>query len=301
MGKLLDLMKQTASRRPNGQPRPVDEPERVVESDDLEEEIPFIEVGPNKSLEASASVLSHTPPPAPPPPAPAADTVVFRPALAEAGGPRRPRFAPEIVAFHEPDHPVSTQYRDLMTAVLASAGPPPRVLLFATTRPDADAGGVVLNLAVVAARAGRHVAVVDASRRPPGVAERLGLPERPGLTEVLFGATPLDRAVQSSDLAHLSLLAAGGSPPGGGVRFAAETVRSVLRQLRQRLDLVLVRGPFWDGPDAAALGAACDAVYLVVAAADAGSPQLDDLVQSLPNGVRLAGYVLSGEDWRPAA
>jgi Mrp family chromosome partitioning ATPase len=307
MGKMLETLRHAVGRRPadDRRPRPEDEPERVVRPDGGEEEVPFIEVGPHRSLEASPSVLAHRPAPtAAAPAAPdAAPAVAFRPALSEEGRPLRPRFAPEVVAFHQPDHPISAQYRDLLAALAASAGAPPRALLFAPALPDGDAGAVVLNVAVVAVRAGRHVVVVDAARRPPSAAERLGLAQRPGLAEVLSGAAPLDRAVQPTDLAGLSALPAGGGPDlAGGVRYAAETLRSVLRQLRQRLDLVLVRGPCWDGRgDVLALGAACDAVYLILPAREAASMQVDELVQTLPaHGVRLGGYILADEE-RPAA
>ena len=62
-----------------------------------------------------------------------------------------------------------------------------------------------------------------------------------------------------------------------------ETPASLLRQVRQRCGLVLVLGPHWDGrPDAAALAAACDVVYLVLPEQEAGSPQVDELLQAIP-------------------
>jgi Mrp family chromosome partitioning ATPase len=295
MGKMLETLKQATARRV----RPPDEPDRVLRLDDEapEGEASFIEVGPHKFMEASAAVLAAKPAPQ------GLHGVAFRPPpAATAEAPRSARVAEGIIAFHQPEHPVSAQYRDLLAALATSAGDPPRALLLAPALPDGDAGAVALNVAATAARAGRHVVVVDGCRRPPGAAERLGRAGRPGLTEVLSGAAPLDRAVQSTDLANLSLLPAGAPHLGGGVRFVAETLRSVLRQLRQRLDLVLVRGPYWDGrADVVALGAACDAVYLVLPEREAGSPQVDDLVQTLPShGVRLGGYILA-EDERPAA
>src|SRR5262249_12234242 len=81
---------------------------------DAEEEIPFIEVGPRKSMEASPSVLACAPPSSPrmcpeahtvphgelPQSVPAPRSVHFR-ALPGRATPRA-RFAAELVAYHAP-------------------------------------------------------------------------------------------------------------------------------------------------------------------------------------------------------
>ncbi|HZY83278.1 MAG TPA: hypothetical protein VFE78_00495 [Gemmataceae bacterium] len=312
MGRVLDALRQAEAphaeptRRPPPAETPAPAPE-LAEDTDPETEIPFIEVGPRKSMEASPSVLACTPsallaagraaeaPAAPAPPTPGA--VVFR-ALGRAAAPCRSRIAPEVVAFHAPEQAAGAQYRDLLAA-LAAAGPGVRqaALLFTPALADADATAVVLNLAVTAARQGRRrVLAVDGNLRRPGVAWRLGVPEAPGLREVLGGAVTLDEAVQETEQPNLLALSAGAPAGGVGPRFVAETMRSLLRQLRQRFDLVLVDGPRWDGrPDAALLAAACDAVYLVLPEKDAESPEVDELLQALPaQGARLAGCVLAG-------
>ncbi len=306
MGRVLDALRQAEA--PHGEPErrpqpPAEASAPLLVDDAAGEEIPFIEVGPCKSLEASPSVLACTPSAllaagrAAPLAAPTPGTVAFR-AVGRPAAPCRSRIAPEVVTFHSPEQPVSVQYRDLLAAV-AAAGPGVRqaALLFVPGLPAADATPVVLNLAVTAARQGRRrVLAVDGNLRQPSVAWRLGLPVAPGLREVLGGAVTLDEAVQETEQPNLLALTAGAPAGGVGPRFVAETMRSLLRQLRQRFDLVLVDGPRWDGrPDAALLAAACDAVYLVLPEKDAESPEADELLQALPaQGARLAGCVLAG-------
>ncbi len=306
MGRVLDALRQAEAPHGGAERRPPTTAELpgpaplLAEDAHPAEEIPFIEVGPRKSLEASPSVLACTPSAllaAQTPGAAASATVAFR-ALGRPAAPSRSHIAPEVVAFHAPEQPASAQYRDLLAAV-AAAGPGGRqaALLFVPGLPAADATPVVLNLAVTAARQGRRrVLAVDGNLRRPGVAWRLGVPEAPGLREVLAGAVTLDEAVQETEQANLLALAAGAPAGGVGPRFVAETMRSLLRQLRQRFDLVLVDGPRWDGrPDAALLAAACDAVYLVLPEKDAESAEADELLQALPaQGARLAGCVLAG-------
>jgi Mrp family chromosome partitioning ATPase len=280
-----------------------------------EAEMPFIEVGPHRSMEASPSVLASTSeggpgngPAAPRPLFPEPRNVAFR-ALpgSEYRGGHGSRIAPEVVAYHAPGDPLSGRYRDLLAALLTALGDlsgtkaslSPPALLFTSARPAAGTTTVLLNLAVTAARQGRRrVVVVDANFRRPAVAQRLGLPEIPGLREVLGGTISLDHALRETEQAHLLALPAGGPAAAepGGMRFVGGTVRSLLRQLRQRFDLVLVDAAPWDGrPDVTVPGAACDAVCLVVAEQEAETPEVDALLRGIPaQGAGVVGCVLTG-------
>src|SRR5262249_57645582 len=90
--------------------------------------------GPRVPMQTSPAL---TPRAAPPPVSPALEgprlmTVLFRPLPVEpAIRHARSRFAVELVAYHQPDHAISAQYRDLSARLLA---PLPsdhaRVLLF---------------------------------------------------------------------------------------------------------------------------------------------------------------------------
>ena len=301
MGKFLETLRRTAAlRAPAAAPvREESSAESVVEDDPEEEEVPYIEVGPHKSMEASASVLATRPAPPAARPAPASQpapaAVYFHPSPAETQ-PRGPHFAADVVAHHQPDHPVSGQYRDLLVALTPPIAPEgAAVLLLTPALPNSDAAAVLLNLAVTAARnGGRRVIVVDADLRQPTLAERLGLRARPGLSEVLAGTVTLEQALQATGQANLAVLTAGG-PATAGPRLVVETPASLLRQVRQRCGLVLVLGPHWNGrPDAAALAAACDMVYLVLPEQEAGSPQVDELLQMIPRqGGRLGGCILA--------
>jgi Mrp family chromosome partitioning ATPase len=290
MGKFLESLRHTTIRpspteapiHRNGAPAQVDEVEESVE------EIPFIEVGPHKSMEASASVLATRPRPSSP-----ASAVTFHPSPAEAA-PRRPHFAPEIVAYHQPDHPISAQYRDLLTALLPAASHDgAKALLFVPALAGVDVTAVVLNLAVAAGRQeNTRVVIVDAGAPEPALAERLGLAARPGVGEVLSGAVTLEQALLQTDLAHLAILPAG-APATLGLRLVVETPGSLLRKLRKCCDLIFVLGP----PsihDSEALAKTCDVVYLVLPEREAGSPQVDELLRTFPQqGARLGGCILA--------
>jgi Mrp family chromosome partitioning ATPase len=271
-----------------------------------EEEVPFIEVGPRKSMEASPSVLACAsvssprlplvPPPAVPRDEPPAAPVRVQFRALPSRPTARSRFAPELVAYHAPDQPAARQYREVLESVRNAAAPGDRssALLFTPALPRSGNTTTLLNIAVTAALQGRQgVVVVDANLRQPAIAERLGLPVAPGLRETLAGAVGLDDVLQATEQANLFALTAG-IRDAAGVRFVAETMRSLLRQLRQRFPLVLVDGPRWDGrPDTTALATACDAVFVVTPEQVSETAQTDALLQHLADqGARVAGCIL---------
>jgi Mrp family chromosome partitioning ATPase len=288
-----------------------------------EEEIPFIEVGGGPhTMRASASVLASVEETAtqknPPngeerrvlarqdasvPATSGAEIrlsgVTFYPLPSEVPAlrPAPERFAPELVALHHPEHPVSDQYRSLVAHLEAQlpAGQS-QVLLFTAPKPQTETTTVLLNIAITRARQGNaRVVLVDARLRQPTIAGRLGLPPVPGLREVLAGTISLQRAVQETGQANLKALTAGKGGDGCTGILASEAMRAVLRHLRVRFDWVLVDAPCWDGrPEVVALGSACDAVYLVLPEAEVETAEIADLLEIISQqGSCLRGCVLT--------
>jgi Mrp family chromosome partitioning ATPase len=155
---------------------------------------------------------------------------------------------------------------------------------------------VVLNLAITAVlRASLRVVAVDANPQNHALAEQLGLASSPGLAEVRRGECSLDRALQETGIAYLHALAAGQPDARGMKHSAGENMTTLLDELRQRFDAILIDGPCWDGrPEVVALGALCDSLYLVVSHADAESESVGELQRVIPEyGGPLRGCVVT--------
>jgi Mrp family chromosome partitioning ATPase len=251
--------------------------------------IPFIEVGGSKQIIAASPDVLAVPVPKSMPRAPAEAkpivaprteslpavsepgswSVQFRPMSREqpvTGSPMR-RMAPELVAFHQPEHPAAQQYRTLLSSLLAQYPSGwGQVLLFTSPAPWGGTTTVLLNLAVTAARQeGRRVAVVDANFRRPALGERLGLGPAPGLREVLSGTVPLAQTLQETAQKNLWALVAGRSENGADGRLPLDWLMPTLRQLRQQFNLVFVDAASWnEGSEVSALAATSDAVYMVM-------------------------------------
>jgi Mrp family chromosome partitioning ATPase len=297
---MLDALKQAQSRRGQGQAGGGAPTLQAVWPEEAQEtaDVPFVEVGGPHDVQKAAKKPMVSPASAcAAEEEPRLMTVLFRSLSPEAvSGHGRCSFAAELVAYHQPHHAISGQYRAVVAGLLGVLpAEQAHVLLFTSAVAAAGTTTVLLNTAITLARQGGRVVVVDAHLRRPAVAERLGVPEAPGLRDVLANRLPLADAVRGSGLPNLSVLAAGHSAAASPVRLAGEGMRSVLRQLREQFDLVLVDGPRWDGrPEVVALGCACDAVYLCLPEAEQAAPEITELIQIIPEqGAALCGCVLT--------
>lgn len=298
MGRMADMLKQ-AERLADV--TPIEAADGESAEDILGESIPYVEVGgPRVTGTTNRTTAVRRSEIAPEMPAALRDddgsdaVFAIRFESVHSGLWLRHGFGPELVAYHQPEHPVSGQYQALRDAIIAQLpGTLPRVLLFTAVAPGAGTTTVLLNLAVTIARLdGPRVAVVDANWQRPAVAERLGLPSAPGLREVLARNVPLAWAVQESRQPNLSVLGAGKqSTPRDDEAFAA-----VLEQLRQSSDWVLIDASHWgDGADKVALAERCDAVYLVQRETDADTGAAGEVQAAiLEQCGRLRGCVFTG-------
>jgi len=328
MGRILEALLQARyrgskvekSETPHSYPAPSESSE-IAENPP---EIPFIEVGgPGSQVEASPNVLAvaprggrtvtvikHAPneprprglsrsPSKPQLPSRDALAVTFCPA-SEAPRPLPPahmRFAPQLVAFHDPHHPVSDQYRALLTEMLAPLhGEGSQILLFAGPTSGTGITTVLLNLAITQANESqKRVLVVDVNLRRPAIAERLGLAEIPGLRDVLARTIFLRRAIKETGIPNLFALTAGESSTPYRDWPAVDALRGTLHQLRNHFDWILVDAPSWDGgPEMVSLSSACDAVFLVLRSYEVDGPAVKDLCRLIPHlGTQLGGYILA--------
>jgi Mrp family chromosome partitioning ATPase len=286
------------------------EPEPPIEDDD---EVPFIEVGgprepalrlvpapqpalavagvcdPGPASQGPATEDPVRPLLRPTEESPGLFTIRFQPVHAARLGGRGP--AAEVIAFHQPDHPISVQYRSLAAEIARQLpGSLPRVLLFTGAAGGVGTSTVVLNLAVTLARQDARVTVADAHLSRPALAARLGLPAGPGLREVLAGQMPPAWCVQETAQPNLLVLPAGAA----GVPREGAELGAILELLRDRSDCVLLDAGPWGEAAAADLAGGCDAVYLVMRQEAAATPATAELQEEiLQQTGRLRGCVLT--------
>jgi Mrp family chromosome partitioning ATPase len=303
MGRTLDALRQLETgEEPAEAVRPADGPQlQVVSADGPDEEMPYIEVGgKGRAVEGSPDVLAapaarpapvRKPTLAPPDPL----SVAFQPFRAAAAPVSR--MAADIIAYHQPEHEVSKQYRALLGQVLpVAADDAGRVLLFTALGSGAGVTTALLNLAVSACAAEvREAVIVDTNLARPALAARVGLPPGPGLRDLVAGSAALEQAVRPTAQERLHVLTAGAASARAGA-LSAEAVRWVAGWLKQRFELVFLDGPAWDGgTELAALVGAADRVLLVLDQMDTDRPEVRAATRAIARlGGQLGGLLVTG-------
>ncbi|GLY69250.1 polysaccharide biosynthesis tyrosine autokinase [Amycolatopsis taiwanensis] len=170
-----------------------------------------------------------------------------------------------------------------------------KAIVVTSAVPEEGKTTTLCNLAIVLARAGQRVVVVETDLRRPRAADCLGLEGAIGLTSVLSGRVTLDDALQSWGAALLDVLASGPIPPNPSELLASGQMANVLTELGRRYDMVLLDAPpLLPVTDAAIIGAACDGALLVVRHGRTTRNQLKAATSALDAvSARLLGTVLS--------
>jgi Mrp family chromosome partitioning ATPase len=270
------------------------------------EAVSFIEVGGlQNGLQASADVLAAPPRRAhteaapsvqvaqPEPPCPTLiETgplfVAFRPCQP---GPSIP--FPDLICYHQPDHPASGRYRHLLAQMLPDTNDiATQAILFVGLAPGVGTTTALLNLAVSAAQEGRRrVAVFDLNIRRPAVAKRIGVAPGGWVDEVLAGRAALETVLRPTRIEGLFALCPevrdekATSP-------SAEAVRWILSWLRQHFDLILIDAPSWsENP----MTSAADAVFLVAPEDSLSDSRLSSIAREVARqGGPLRGVIQTG-------
>jgi Mrp family chromosome partitioning ATPase len=286
------------------------------------EDVPYIEVGSGKKVEGSSQVMSVKHPAQPtvqPPHAPtekslavtqqtvaqqavthetaqmleaAPMAVVFEPWPAMLVPSRG--IAPEVIAFHQPDHAISQQYATLFGKILeGQSGMGTKAIALTGCKPNVGTTTALLNLAVVAAVLDkRRLVLVDAHLMRPTLAQRLGLSVPAGLQEVLAGNAALEPAVVKTPVAGMYLIAARAEDNAAIGHLCSEALGWLLTWLKDRFDLVLIDGPSADEVhEIKALSSLCDGMYLVVPQGEIAPPHRAMAQNIGRHGGRLKGLI----------
>jgi len=302
----------------NGGSEPLNDP-RLIESMEMDpfagDEIPFVEVGGPEGAVGTASpkkpaakppLPSRLPAHAPkkPEPAPAAESLLdgegdylsvsFHAMPKQGLRLLQSGIAPEIVAYHFPDHMITGEYRKVRDAILAQFDEPAaRALAFTAASPTSGTTTVLINFAVsLCMEHGSRVLLVDTNFARPGVARRLSCAESPGLAEVLGQTIPLAWALQPTPLTNLHVLASGNATDSTEESLGNDFPK-LIAQLRQWFDWVIIDAGVWaELPGAEAAGHVCDAVYMVSRHDRVESDEFAELRTELTTaGSHLKGYV----------
>lgn len=174
--------------------------------------------------------------------------------------PKRP-----LTVHDDPLSPRTEAFRQLRTNLqYVDVDNPRKVIVVTSALPGEGKTTLVCNLAIAIAAADTRVLVVDADLRRPRLAGLLGLEGSAGLTDVLAGRRPPEQVIQPWSGGPFDVLASGPLPPNPSELLAARQMESLMGDLRDRYDVVLVdSAPLLPVTDTAAMAPGTDGAIMV--------------------------------------
>jgi succinoglycan biosynthesis transport protein ExoP len=207
---------------------------------------------------------------------------------------------PGQIAALESRSSVAEAYRVLRTSVmLSSAGGPPKMILVTSGQPGEGKTTTTVNTAVSLAQLGASVLIIDCDLRKPSTHKVFGVDHSRGVSTYLSRNVPLEDLIQKLPVPNLSLLACGPIPPNPAELISSEKMKSMLEQLSERYDHILIDSPpLMHVTDPVILSTMVEGVIIVVQAGRSTRDVVRRARQELTTvGAKIFGVVLNNVDF----
>jgi capsular exopolysaccharide synthesis family protein len=237
-------------------------------------------------------------------PAPAFDALAGAPAWTAAATataldseplPATTALDPHLVAALAPQSYAAEQYRSLRTRITrVENGRAVRVIVITSPNKGDGKSVTASNLAITMAQEfQQRVLLVDADLRRPAIRDLFGIPDGPGLVDVLVGAVDLNQALVHLPEYHLTLLPAGTTPTHPAELLGSAAMRRVLDTLRARFDRILIdMPPVAPLADVHIVAPMADGLLMIVRAGVTPKPAIESALSGLETS-KVLGLVLN--------
>jgi capsular exopolysaccharide synthesis family protein len=200
-----------------------------------------------------------------------------------------------LITAASTDGAAAEQYRALRTRIL-HADPMSPINVVLITSPGRGEGKTLTagNLGLAMAQEWqRRICIVDADLRHPQMHRLFGLPDGPGLCDVLTGHATLEEALVTLEEHQVTILPAGNVPAHPAELLGTSAMRRLLDALRTQFDRVVVDAAAATPlADVSILAPLVDRVLLVVRSGVTSKPSIHDAVSSI-GASKLLGFVLN--------
>jgi capsular exopolysaccharide synthesis family protein len=196
---------------------------------------------------------------------------------------------------------ISEVYHKLrMSILLARADEPPVTLLFTSSMAGEGKTITTTNTAIMFARMGSRVLVMDADLRQPSCLRALRVESDRGLSDYLAGLVPLEQVIAPTSVPNLSVLGAGSKPPSPTELIGSRKMAHTLALLKQEYDFIFIDSPpVVPVSDAVVLSTMVDGLIFIVRGQNTPKEIVRDaLAQLSQKNSKILGMVLNRVDMR---
>ena len=180
-----------------------------------------------------------------------------------------------------------------------------KIMLVTSTQPREGKTTITVGLAITSMLAGQRVLVCDGDLRRPSLHRLFGLENTVGFADLVAGSPDGAQAIQSVNVLNpeagarpISMITSGAATPGGLHALGTERVGSLLHELAEDYDLVLIDSPpALAVNDSVLLASAVDSIIFVVAIGNVKAEQARRAKERLEqSGTPILGAVLNRFD-----
>ncbi|WP_396219581.1 CpsD/CapB family tyrosine-protein kinase [Enterococcus sp.] len=175
--------------------------------------------------------------------------------------------AVSLITMVDPSSPIAEQYRTIRTNIqfASSADKQIKTIVVTSSGPGEGKSTTSANLAVVFAKSGQRVLLVDADMRKPTVYKTFSLNNASGLSTVLSTSTSVLEAAQKTVIDNLSALTSGPKPPNPSELLGSARMNQVMEEAKNLYDVVIFdMPPVVAVTDAQIMASKADGTILVV-------------------------------------
>ena len=174
-----------------------------------------------------------------------------------------------------------------------------RIIAITSSKPSEGKSTVIYNLAKSFAENGEKVVILDFDLRAPKLNVVSGVESNVGLTNVITGKVPIERAlIRDRDEENLYILLSGPVPPNPAEILASNQVRNLIEDLSDMFDYVFIdTPPVGLFTDASIVSTYCDGMVFAIKSNDT---KKEDVAKALDNlkkvNAKILGAVLTFAD-----
>ena len=197
-----------------------------------------------------------------------------------------------VLANTDPDDLSVESLRSLRTSLhFAQLDAKNNIIMITGPSPGAGKSFISANLAVVLARTGKRVLLVDGDLRRGRLHSMFGIGRKGGLSEVISGSLSIEEVVHETGVEDLDIVSTGALPPNPSELLMHENFSLILEQIAPFYDHILIDSPpVLAVSDATIIGGLAGASLLVL---KDGAHPLREIEQSIKT-LRQAGVNLRG-------
>lgn len=196
----------------------------------------------------------------------------------------------------------SEQYRILRTKISQHPKQPHLIVVSSPAPGDGKSVSAINTAAALSLKSESQVLLLDADFRKSAIHVQLGLPESPGLAEVLNGSCALEEAlVHVREFPNLLVMSAGARPDNPAELLDSPSWRGLCARLRSLFRYVVLDSPPVGAvADYDLIQAVCDGVILVLRPDHTNRQLCLKSLEAIPKAKLLGVLLNCVPDWSPA-